>query len=91
MPSLDPESNVEGVVSGSLQYGLVMNDILPDETVKTGDSVVTSGLGGSFPQGLLIGTITGVQGITSQPFKEAFVKPTLNINDLNYVFVIKEE
>lgn len=82
-------SSVDGILAGSLQYGLIMNDILPDETVSIGSTIVTSGLGGIFPSGLLIGNVSSVQSVSSQPFKNAVIKSALDLTTIDYVFIIK--
>jgi len=90
IPVVVTGTNVQAVLNGSVQYGLLANDILPDETVNPGSTVVTSGLGDTYPEGLLIGTIQSVQGVSSQPFKQAVVSGALSLNSLTSVFVIKQ-
>ena len=89
IPVIVENSKVNGIVNGSLQYGLVMNEILPDENVTINSNVLTSGLGEVYPKDLLVGTIKSVQAVSSQPFKTAIVNPAINIDDLSYVFILK--
>ena len=82
------ESRTEGVVSGSLHDGLSM-DLIPQEAdVKPGSTVATSGLGGNFPEALLIGQVVSVRGEPQDIFKKAEVKPAASLSRLEHVLVL---
>jgi rod shape-determining protein MreC len=82
------ESRAQGVVSGSLHDGLSM-DLIPQEAeVEPGDTVATSGLGGNFPQALLIGQVAAVRGEQQDVFKEAEVEPAASLSRLENVLVL---
>ena len=53
-------SRARGLVSGSLDNGPVMKYVKRSDDLKEGDRLVTSGLDGVFPKGLLIGTVSKV-------------------------------
>ena len=53
-------SRAQGVVRGSLEGLLYLEDVSSDVSVKVGDVVVTSGLGGSYYAGLMVGTVVRV-------------------------------
>ena len=62
-------SRAEGILRGSLVGLLYLEDLDADAEVNVGDVVVTSGLGGSYARGLIIGTVVKVdaqQGDTSR-------------------------
>ncbi len=85
-------SQVQGILTGSVESGLIINDILPDETVDQNAMVLTSSLGGGlYPSGLLVGYISSIQPVTSQPFKIAQVKPAVDISTIDYLFVLKNK
>lgn len=67
-----------------------LNYIARDTDIKTGDFVETSGLGGVFPKGLVIGKITDVYDETSTMSKVAIVEPLADISKVNEVFVITD-
>lgn len=50
-------SREQGLVQGSLE-GLILTDIPSSTEVRSGDKVLSSGLGGEIPEGLLIGQIS---------------------------------
>jgi len=59
--------------------------------VRPGDEVVTSGLGGVFPRGLLVGYIEKVFQDESGLYQSAEIVPTADLGKLAYVFVISEQ
>ncbi len=82
------ESDTKGVLSGRLG-ALPILELLPQGApVKPGDLVVTSGLGGTFPSGLVIGRVVGVEGQLQDPFKRARVEPTAKLEELDTVLVL---
>lgn len=57
--------------------------------IFVGDEVLTSGSGGAFPAGLLIGTISNVQTEAGGQIEYGIIKPECNFDSLVQVFVIK--
>lgn len=57
--------------------------------IFVGDEVLTSGSGGAFPAGLLIGTITNVQTEAGGQIEYGLIKPECNFESLVQVFIIK--
>ena len=58
-------------------------------TVNTGDYVYTSGLGGVFPSGILIGKVENITTDVYDLSKIINVKPSASFDDINYVTVLK--
>ena len=58
--------------------------------VITGDVVVTSGAGGAYPQGLILGTVSSVHTEAAGQIEYAVVEPFTDLNALNQIFVIKD-
>ncbi|SMB92156.1 rod shape-determining protein MreC [Desulfonispora thiosulfatigenes DSM 11270] len=82
--------DIPGVVEGSGDGSSLLSMIyLPhDADIKIGHTIVTSGLGEIFPQGLRIGTIIEVQNDESGLMKKAKIKPFANFSRLEEVLVI---
>lgn len=78
-----------GVVRGEHGLGLLFDLVSQNQVIKEGDRVVTSGLGGKFPAGLLIGQIGKIRSSSSELFQKAAVLPATNLRDIRVVFVIK--
>jgi len=79
---------VRAVAKGELRRGILL-DLLPsDSRVVRGDLVVTSGHGGNYPRGLLIGSIEYVDERPQAPFKTATIAPAANLSGLDTVLVL---
>jgi rod shape-determining protein MreC len=65
-----------------------MDRIPQEDTVSVGDTVFTSGLGGTFPRQILIGQITEVQREDFELYQTATVQPTVDFDHLEVVLVV---
>lgn len=70
---------------------LEVEGISNTKTVRVGDKVYTSGLGGVFPSGILIGTVESITTDSYDLSKIINVKPSANFEDLNYVSILKRK
>jgi rod shape-determining protein MreC len=61
-----------------------------DAEIQTGDEVLTSGLGGVFPRGILIGHVERVYMDEGGLYQLADVEPAADLGRLAYVFVVAE-
>ena len=83
------ETDAKGLVRGNFGLGLVFDMVAQSDILNKGDSVITSGLGGVFPKGLLIGKIEEVKESPDRLFQQAIISPMARYHDLEVVFVIK--
>jgi rod shape-determining protein MreC len=81
-------SRAAGVVRGSVESGLVMERIPQGEALNPGDIVVTSGLGGTYPDKLVIGQVTEVTKHDADMFQTARLRPTVDFGRVETVLVI---
>lgn len=81
-------SRVTGVVRGQLGATLVLERIPQGETVLPGDLVLTSGLGGTFPDKLVVGQVTEVFQRDLDLFQTANVRSTVDFGDLETVLIL---
>jgi rod shape-determining protein MreC len=89
-PTVAPAApqTVRAVAKGDQRSGIVL-DLLPsDALIHSGDLVVTSGLGGNFPRGLLLGSIRDVEERPQAPFKSAILEPAAALSGLETVLVL---
>lgn len=84
----DQDTNATGIVRGQLGRGLVLDDIAQSDSVKAGDTVTTSGLGGVVPAGLLIGQLESVNTRVNAVFQSGDVQTSLKVNNLRFAFVV---
>jgi rod shape-determining protein MreC len=82
------ESRAQGVVSGSYSHKLNMEFVTQESTVNDGDTVLTSGLGGTYPEGLVLGKVTGVSGNPQDLFRQVAVEPLASLSRLETVLVM---
>jgi rod shape-determining protein MreC len=85
------QSRLQGVLKGKSSGELLIDKIMPDEEVKPGDKVLTSGGDQIFPKGLIIGNVDRIE--KGPEFLQVTVRPTAALNRLEEVLVIlkKEE
>lgn len=81
-------SRLTGLVVGQSDGTLRMEYISQEGSVSVGDIVLTSGLGGSMPRGLVIGQVTEVEQIDHALFQTAIVRPAVDFSRLEVVLVI---
>ena len=82
------ESRAPGVVAGSYGGTMKMDFVDQNAVVKEGDRIVTSGLGGSYPEGLVIGRVTAVGGNPQELFRNVTVSPLAALSRLESVLVM---
>ena len=61
------------------------------KNVSIGNKVYTSGLGGIFPSGILIGEVSDITTDSYDLAKLIKVRPSVDFNDINYVSVLKRK
>ena len=81
-------SRVTGLVVGQPDGSLRMEYLPQDEEISVGDLVLTSGLGGFMPKGLVIGQVTEVRKMDYELFQAALVRPAVDFSRLELVLVI---
>jgi rod shape-determining protein MreC len=89
--AVDLETGSRGIIKGSFGLGVYMDMVTQSDVINVGDSIVTSGLGGNFPKGLLIGKITEVRLSQDKLFQQALISPSARYPRLEAVFIIKNE
>ena len=89
-------SGVFGVVAGlgkkpGEQPACRMDYLSQTADVQEGDEVVTSGMGGLFPKGLLVGTVEKVELNEAGLYRTAWVRSAADLGELEYGFVAATE
>ncbi|MCL1804682.1 MAG: rod shape-determining protein MreC [Clostridiales bacterium] len=79
-----------GMVSGTGQDDLLeMLRVDHDAEIKPGQTVITSGYGSVFPQGLMIGTVEEVLPDSNGLAKRAMIRPAVDFRRLEEVMVVR--
>jgi rod shape-determining protein MreC len=85
------DTEIYGIVKGEGNFKLYLDLIPKDKAIFEGkDVIITSALGGVYPQGLLVGEIKTISKSDTDPFQRAEITPFFNIKDLDYLFIITE-
>ena len=100
---IDVDMSVGAFVGATGNSGMVVGEysFMREKTAKltyladgaqifVGDDVLTSGSGGAFPAGLMIGTLTAVQTEAGGQIEYGIVEPQANLDSLVQVFIIKD-
>jgi len=82
------KSRLQGVLKGRASGELMLDKVMSEEDVKTGERVLTSGGDQIFPKGLPVGTIGDVKH--GGEFLQVQVKPAAALNHLEEVLVITQ-
>ncbi|HZP58195.1 MAG TPA: rod shape-determining protein MreC [Dehalococcoidia bacterium] len=82
------ESRAEGVVAGNYDGSLNMEFVGQGAAVKDGDFVITSGIGGGYPPGIVIGRVSGVEKTEQDLFQKVHVDHLASLAKLEQVLVI---
>ena len=85
-----PESRLAGVVKGDGNHPNkpMMVNIAREGDVLVGDKLITSGYGGIYPKGLLVGNVLSIENDTEGFVKNATIQPTVDFHRLEEVFII---
>lgn len=84
-------SRARGIVSGSLDSGTILKYAKRSEDVQEGDRLITSGLDGIFPKGLLAGTVTKVRKKSFGLFQYVEVALAVDPSRIEEVLVVSAE
>jgi rod shape-determining protein MreC len=85
----DNQTRTLGIVKWNSGRGLLLDGVAIENDVFPGDTVISSGMGGVFPEGLVIGVVAGVDTIPTAVFKDVIITPTVNFGSLDNVMVMK--
>ena len=87
VPALIQRNRVRGLIYGT-QAGIEMRQINQHAKIKIGDRVISSGLGGLYPKGILIGWVSEIRHQRHELFKTAILESAVDFNSIEEVFVI---
>lgn len=84
---------LQGVTDNKNKNLTMLSNIPIDSEIKEGDVILTSGLGGMYPKEIRIGEVVSIEVDSVGIMKKAVVKPYVDFNKLEGLFVVvpKEE
>ena len=79
---------LQGITDSKNKNLTMLSNIPIDSEIKEGDVILTSGLGGMYPQEIRIGEVVSVEVDSVGIMKKAIVKPYVDFNKLEGLFVV---
>lgn len=83
-----PRSRVLGIFRTDQAMNCILDRVPLRSDIKPGDTVLTSGYGGVFPSGLMLGRVSAVYTDPRQLTMHIEVEPSLDLNRLSHLFII---
>jgi rod shape-determining protein MreC len=77
--------------SGAERFLLELRGVPQRSTLKPGDVVVSSGLGGTFPRGIPVGTVVSELRTAEQWVRTYLLKPAVSLPDVGTVLILRPE
>lgn len=93
----DEQSGISAMVQGSRAQGMLRGQadgtlrleyVVSDAEVSAGDIIITSGIGGSFPKGLPLGTVASINRAANAVYYTIIVRPASTAENNEEVLVI---
>jgi len=82
-------SGETGVLQGRREHDLLFDLVDPGTTVRPGELVETSGLGGVFPAGIPVGVVSFADADEASLDKQVLVRPNVDFSALRLVAVVR--
>jgi rod shape-determining protein MreC len=90
LDGFDQRTRARGIVAGLVDDGLILKYADRSQDLRAGDTVVTSGLDGIFPRGLLVGTIQSVRREGPGLFLGVHITPAVDFRELEQVLILTQ-
>lgn len=92
IPVINTRNQVRAIISGTgLHDELVIENVPRSTDIKEGDLLVTSGLGGVYPEGYPVAIVSSVGFSEDQPFAEVKAKPLVDTDKIRYVLLFWDQ
>ncbi|AFL89493.1 rod shape-determining protein MreC [Terriglobus roseus DSM 18391] len=84
-------TRTRGILHGGPGGTLMITNLLPDDRIKAGESLITSGGDRVFPRGLPVGTVVSIKPDPEhQPYAIIAIKPASNLDRLEEVLIVTD-
>ena len=84
-------TRVQGIIKGLGREAFALHYVLKSAEVEKDDYVLTSGLGGVFPKGLMVGTVSDIQKSRRGMFQNIEIEPAVDFTQLEYLIIIMKK
>ena len=86
--SLFQETRESGITVGTGENICEMKFVPISAKIKLGDKVISSGLGGVFPKGLVVGRVVDIVKHSQELFQDIMVEPSADLSNIEEVIVL---
>ena len=90
LDGFDQRTRARGIVAGLVDDGVILKYADRSQDVRVGDTIVTSGLDGIFPRGLLVGTIQSVHREGPGLFLGVRIAAAVDFRELEQVLILTQ-
>ncbi len=84
-------NRTQGIVSGAGSRGMILKYVSKTQDVQEGDVIISSGMGGVFPKGWLIGRVMHVDRKDAGLFLKIDIAPFVDLSKLEEILVLSSE
>lgn len=85
------KTRVQGIVKGLGRDAFALHYVLKSAEVEKDDYVLTSGLGGVFPKGLMVGKVSEIKKSRRGMFQNIEIEPAVDFSQLEYLIIIMKK
>jgi rod shape-determining protein MreC len=85
------KTRVQGIAKGLGRDAFALHYVLKSAVVEDGDFILTSGLGGVFPKGLMVGTVSEVRKSRRGMFQDIEIRPAVDFTQLEHLIIIMKK
>jgi rod shape-determining protein MreC len=85
------KTRVHGIVKGLGRNAFGLNYVLKSAVVEKGDFILTSGFGGVFPKGLIVGTVSEITKSRRGMFQKIEIEPVVDFSQLEHLIIIMKK
>ncbi len=85
------KKRVQGIAKGLGRDAFGLHYVLKSAEIEKEDYVLTSGLGGVFPKGLMVGTVSEIKKSRRGMFQNIEIEPSVDFAQLEYLIIIMKK
>jgi rod shape-determining protein MreC len=89
IPSEVSGKNVIGITKGVIGNGLQLDQVPQSEEVLKDDLIITSGLGGELPKGIILAKVGEIQKVSGSIFQQIELLPMVDFAKISKVMIAK--
>jgi rod shape-determining protein MreC len=85
------EGLTKGVVKANFNLTARIDQVLPDERLQKGDTILTSGEGGTYPADIVVGKVGVIEKSDQQLFQSASISIPWEISEIETIFIVEQQ